>query len=156
MSEQLFLKNLGIRAAACKRWVWKPGMRDLAAGGICVKASPHSAVWAVDDWLSDWCELGEGECPDFSDPATVGALWAVVSDLGPSPNPTFAYHRHRAHALAGNKYGPLDLRVVVELVTALEGVRLWETGSMTSDAISASGILERVLRDLLDNFGATE
>ncbi|MHC4892470.1 MAG: hypothetical protein ACYTFV_03715 [Planctomycetota bacterium] len=77
---------LGARAMACKGYRWMPGMTDGTAGARCVRSRGGSCVWAVDDWLSDWCDLGEGEWPDFRDPATLGCLLALVREAWGDPD----------------------------------------------------------------------
>jgi hypothetical protein len=64
------LEELGRRAVACKRWRWMPGMLGLS------NQSSSRSIWIriVDPPMDD-----ASECwPDFSDPATLGCLLALV------------------------------------------------------------------------------
>ena len=72
------MKTLGERAVASKHWQWMAGM---------LYASPDWRVWArvpdqpqdeFDEWVKVW--LGVGSIPDFSDPATLGCLLALVRE----------------------------------------------------------------------------
>ena len=66
------LEALGQRALACKGWRWMPGMLGLS------NQSSSRSIWIriVDPPMDD-----ASECwPDFSDPATLGCLLALVRD----------------------------------------------------------------------------
>jgi hypothetical protein len=56
--------ELAKRAVACKGWRWMPGMLALDTG------------LRLDEMTDDW----EAEVPDFSDPATLGCLLALVRE----------------------------------------------------------------------------
>jgi len=61
------------RLVESPHWRWVEGAKD-AGGARCTKARSGSVKWAVDDWLSDWCELEGDEAPDLNDPATIGVI----------------------------------------------------------------------------------
>lgn len=58
-------EELARRAVACKHWRWMPGMLALDTG------------LRLDEMTDDW----EAEIPDFSDPATMGCLLALVREV---------------------------------------------------------------------------
>ena len=110
-------EELGRRAVACKRWRWMPGML-----GLSNKSSSRS-IWIriVDPPRDD-----ASECwPDFSDPATLGCLLALVrQEWGPCVNitPTAGWVLQGARLPAG---GTINLGIVgtteaEALVKALE------------------------------------
>lgn len=70
----------GRLAARIPGFLWASGMREGTAGALCFKARDGSAMWAVDDWLSEWCELEGDEWPDPDDPATAGAFEDLLGD----------------------------------------------------------------------------
>ena len=57
-------EELGRRAVACKGWRWMPGMLSQDTG------------LRLDEMTDEW----EGKVPDFSDPATLGCLLALVRE----------------------------------------------------------------------------
>ena len=66
------LEALGQRAVACRHWRWMPGMLGLS------NQSSSRSIWIR---IVDPPEDDASECwPDFSDPATVGCLLALVRE----------------------------------------------------------------------------
>ena len=75
--------DLARRAVACPRWRWQPGMltqhgRICGAGYLVSDDVDDGGQPYVDctDTIDDWSSL----LPDLSDPATVGALLALVRE----------------------------------------------------------------------------
>lgn len=68
---------LGLRALACKHWRWMPGML-----GLSMQSSSRS-IWirVVDPPNDDTTECW----PDFTDPATLGCLLALVREAHNAP-----------------------------------------------------------------------
>lgn len=70
------LKELGLRAVACKNWRWMPGM--------CVfGTSVQPSAWVGKIRLTELHEKPvqlRDPWPDFSDPATLGCLLALVRE----------------------------------------------------------------------------
>lgn len=81
-------KQLGLRATACKRWEWMPGMMlqwktengSQYRGRVC-------DTWSFEDEGTLYCEGHEDRFtseelqaawPDLDDPATIGCLLALV------------------------------------------------------------------------------
>jgi hypothetical protein len=62
--------DLARRAIACPGWRWMPGMLALDTG------------LRLDEMTDDW----EAELPDFSDPATLGCLLALVREAWDDPH----------------------------------------------------------------------
>lgn len=80
------LAELGRRAVACKAWRWLPGMVD-HHGRRIHKWSPSEPLPAVliadpDAGLNDQLRFSfaAGLIPNFSDPATLGCLLALVRE----------------------------------------------------------------------------
>lgn len=82
------LGDLGRRAVACKHWQWMPGMWILftATNG---KPGYTRIIHASEDWdgfdvvdesFSKEDVMKHGVIPDFSDPATLGCLLALVRE----------------------------------------------------------------------------
>ena len=73
-------EELARRAVACKHWRWLPGMRAVG------RRRMPAAWFRVEEYtqmVGEWRDA----VPDLSDPATVGALLALVREAG-------AYIRH--------------------------------------------------------------
>lgn len=64
-------EELGRRAVACKMWRWMPGM-VLIEGYRVISESD-----ATNEWWHD-------QLPDFTDPATLGCLLALVREAWPN------------------------------------------------------------------------
>ena len=67
--------ELGRRAVVCKGWRWLPGMRW--------EAPSHGTDGRLEDWEAPTWGAHRGEddtVPDFSDPATLGYLLALVRE----------------------------------------------------------------------------
>jgi len=62
---------LARRAVACERWRWTPGMLAVTSNGVVGFRVADSAV------VPPTCLVG---LPDFTDPATVGCLLALVRE----------------------------------------------------------------------------
>lgn len=84
---------LGSRAVACKGWRWMPGMLttygyratvtgDGWAAGVQDEYT-HPKAWGLEPWsgIDPW--TSEDMLPDFSDPATLGCLLALVREARP-------------------------------------------------------------------------
>ena len=73
------LKDLGRRAIACRGWKWLDGMLD---GNIHEQrySSDNQGFLELNDF--DWShkDAYPSSLPDFSDPATVGCLLALVRE----------------------------------------------------------------------------
>lgn len=66
---------LARRAVACPRWAWRPGMRYFRWSDAAQRWGPGRLTESSPE------PLGQGEAlPDLSDPATVGALLALVRE----------------------------------------------------------------------------
>jgi hypothetical protein len=88
--------NRGKRAVACRGWQWMPGMRTLDAMRV---------IHDPDRWPDRPCAIREGSwvdtapprplgdhLPDFTDPATLGCLLALVREAwGMSTGITVSY-----------------------------------------------------------------
>ena len=112
-------QELGRRAVKCARWRWMPGM--IAIGGNVV-ATPCPPLWLVDGvprmpvdgyryiWLKETDEH-PAVLPDLDDPATRGALLALVRE---------AYGDELAHLLrcAGRWHFHTPLLTMAPRVTA--------------------------------------
>lgn len=90
------MEDLARRAVACPRWRWLPGMLT-TTGYLITVADPSGAAGVqADDWwpkargLEQWSGLApwaRGEIlPDLTDPATVGALLALVREAWGCPH----------------------------------------------------------------------
>ena len=69
-------RELGSRAVACKHWRWVPGMLPLVVDedGDCVACD---RVWKTQGGK---LVFPRGATPDLTDPATLGALLALVRE----------------------------------------------------------------------------
>ena len=73
------LVNLGHRAVSCSKWRWMPGMQ-------VVHTPEHDGATGFFMRLSDSVyKAAASEYPDFSDPATLGCLLALVRDANSNP-----------------------------------------------------------------------
>jgi hypothetical protein len=79
------LKDLGRRAIACRGWKWLDGMLD---GNIHEQrySADNQGFLELNDF--DWSHKGAypNSLPDFSDPATVGCLLALVRESMKDPS----------------------------------------------------------------------
>jgi hypothetical protein len=78
------IEQLALRAIACKRWRWMPGM--LSAKGLRVHRRDDDGYvvgyYANHEYIA---ECVPGTLPDLSDPATLGCLLALVREAwGPA------------------------------------------------------------------------
>lgn len=96
--------ELATRAVACKHWRWMPGMwvryktGVAARGRFLYRDETYIHLLAYDDeagrptkrrrLIGDWTEA----LPDFSDPATLGCLLALVRKAWPIAPATTAHH----------------------------------------------------------------
>lgn len=84
-------EHLARRAVACKGWRWMPGMLDAVSGRRVswVRTDGGGTAGGIrdddrvrpDNGLVDWTR----GLPDFSDPATLGCLLALVREAWASP-----------------------------------------------------------------------
>lgn len=73
------LRDLGRRAVACRGWRWMDGMLDgNAYGERYIEDRDGFLIRDSDGW--GYRRLLDGSLPDFSDPATLGCLLALVRD----------------------------------------------------------------------------
>lgn len=73
------IEELARRAIACKRWRWVPGM--LSEKGLRVhRRDDDGYVVGYYADLSYIAECVPGSLPDFTDPATLGCLLALVRE----------------------------------------------------------------------------
>ena len=86
--------DLARRAVACRHWRWLPGMRCLDGSRMLRAGSDLSGpyqAWSDEHYDACACKMRPEETrddlPDLSDPATLGALLALVREAG-------AYIRH--------------------------------------------------------------
>jgi hypothetical protein len=122
----------GRLAVSLPGWRWMPGMRDGTAGARCVRACDDSAVWAIGDWLSGWCELEGDEWPDPDDPATEGGLMRllgrnVVAAVGPN-GARVGVDGVGADGLPCNVYGKLERALGRACIAAAEALGRWPGG----------------------------
>jgi hypothetical protein len=85
------IEELALRAVACKRWRWMPGMlgvhdaykHDRLYGRILEIDATEGPMWVGcgDVFLP----LEEGTYPDLRDPATLGCLLALVREAHRDP-----------------------------------------------------------------------
>jgi len=98
------LIELGRRAVACKAWEWMPGA-----------ARRYHSGKSLDRTTEEWNPGKDGSIPDFSDPATIGCLLALVEA-----------HNTPAFVVACEGYTPVfgltAIQTITELVQALEEV----------------------------------
>lgn len=85
--------DLAKRAIACKDWRWMPGMRHGTSGSrmLCTGDDldgPWQA-WSDEDYDACACKLRPdqtaNDLPDLTDPATLGALLALVREAWGMP-----------------------------------------------------------------------
>lgn len=84
------LEALGRRAVACRRWRWMPGMRaawrERGVVGQTVRRTDQRMPDDYDEanWIA-WVDRMRA-IPDFSDPATLGCLQALVRESRSDPH----------------------------------------------------------------------
>ena len=83
MNDQM--QALARRAVACKHWRWMPGMQTQDFTRVCYGTGYSARGW--DEWDNTCSECDGGivtltsAClPEFSDPATLGCLLALVRE----------------------------------------------------------------------------
>jgi hypothetical protein len=74
--------DLARRAVACPKWKWLPGMLAVTSNGVVGFRVADSAV------VPPTCLVG---LPDFTDPATLGCLLALVRDAWGDPHASVWY-----------------------------------------------------------------
>jgi hypothetical protein len=120
--------ELAKRAIACKHWRWMAGMRT--QGGDRAQGVKNANCWEVsyfyDMDLGGHSSFdGARELPDFSDPATLGCLLALVRGAWDDPslcaNDAGAYDLMFWHVYTGDKFVSVGCQTEAEaLVAALE------------------------------------
>lgn len=73
------LDALGLRAVACPRWRWLPGMKNQAGTRIVRVEKDGYMVGIPRGWKLTTC-VDTGYPPDLADPATLGCLLALVRE----------------------------------------------------------------------------
>ena len=128
--------DLARRAVACKHWRWTDGMRatrdHLSTPRHAVRISQSCNIHQCPDSGGPWVKTDDNGqwkperdlLPDLTDPATVGALLALVREAYKQPN------AHACFALLGwvmrGNYAPLNFELkaadteAAALVAALE------------------------------------
>lgn len=91
------LEALARRAVACKGWRWVRGMRERGHHHLIVSVTGHYVVevWQpglsgaspfhVETWMLPPHNHGRERLPDFTDPATLGCLLALVREVSGDP-----------------------------------------------------------------------
>lgn len=119
------MSDLAKRAVECKHWRWMPGMS--IDGMVVVDADESGLDVARKGIVQEW--PGEHAYPDLTDPATRGALLALVREAWGDPYMTTDYWRgprvwtcksDEVHSMGACRRAPKGPTEAAALVAALE------------------------------------